>query len=167
MKCSILVTCAVALAVGGHSTLGKETATSVKQLEFNLRIFVGDPLGSREAGTLKLLAEPRLVTLENRPFYFASGGETAVPSVEGVRRVHVGLRVEGKAGTIKSGRVQIDITLSNTTVKDLAKDKFQIQNESIQTITKVRLGETVKLRWASANCQHQAWAELSVEQIKQ
>jgi hypothetical protein len=166
MKWSIALAIAAAMFVGSQSTLGGDKPSSGKQLLFNLRVCKGDPLGSREAGTLKVEAEPRLLTLENRPFSFVSGGEIAVTDGDSVEFVQSGWMIEGKAGTVKDGKVRLDITLSNTTVEERTEERIQLRTESRRTISAVRLGEVLKLRWGKGSAERQAWVELSVEEVK-
>jgi len=73
MKSSITFVFAAVLLVGSQSPADGDKQSPAKQLQVNLLVFEGDPLGSREARTLKVVAEPRLTVLENRPFNFTSG----------------------------------------------------------------------------------------------
>jgi hypothetical protein len=157
---------AAAMPVGSQSTAGGEQPPPGKQLLFNVRVFEGDPLGSREAGTLKVLAEPRLVTLENHPFSFASGGEIPVRDGQAVQFHSFGRRIEGKPGAVKEGKLRLEITLSNTTIGERTENRIQLHTESTRTITTVRLGEVMKLRWGKGSADRQAWVELSVEEVK-
>jgi hypothetical protein len=166
MKWSIPLAFAVTLLVGSRGALGTDKPASVKQLQFKLRVFEGDPLGSRKAGTLKVVAEPRLITLENRPFSFVSGGDIAVTDGEGVEFVQVGRKIEGKPGAVKDGKVRLDVTLSNSTVGERTRERIQIRTERTRTITTVRLGKVLKFRWGNGNADKQVWAELSVEEVK-
>jgi hypothetical protein len=114
MKWSIPLAFAAALLVGAHSTAQGDKSSTGKSFQFTIREFEGDPLGSLEAGTLKVRSEPRVATLEDRPFAYSSGGEMAVP--ESSKGVWFGRMIEGKAGALKDGKVRLDITLSITTV---------------------------------------------------
>lgn len=165
MKWSMTLAAAV-LFVSGQGVPGGDNRSSMKQLQFNLRVFEGDPLGSRETGTLKVVAEPRIITLEKRSFSFASGDEVAVTGSDGVQYVQSGQVLEGKPGAVKDGKIQLDITLSNTTVGKRTQGHIQLHTEMSRTITTVRLGEVVKLRWGKGTTDKQAWVELSVAEIK-
>jgi hypothetical protein len=166
MKWSITLAVAATMFVGSQVAPGGDKLSTGKQLQFNLLVLEGDPLGSREAGTLKVIAEPRLVTLENRPFSFLSGGEIAVNDGGSVQFVEFGRMIKGKAGTVKDGKVRLDLTLSNTTVGERTEERIQLHTDTSRTITTVRLGEIVKLRWGKGSADRQTWAELSVEEIK-
>jgi|GEM_PF-4569417 len=136
------------------------------QLWFNLRVFEGDPLGSQEAGTLRFVAESHLVATESRPFTFASGGQHAVVSGDGVEFVRIGRTIEATPGAVKDGQLRLDITLSNAAVGERSEERIQLHIESTRTVTTVRLGEVMKLRWARGTAKKQAWVELSVAEYR-
>lgn len=83
-----------------------------------------------------------------------------------MRFVPFGWMITGKPGAIKDGKVRLDITLTNTTVGQRNEGRTQLHTESMRTITTIRLGEVLKLRWGKGNADRQAWAELSVEEVK-
>lgn len=166
MKWSLAIALAAAVLVGSQSTAGDAKHSPGKPLQVNLRVFQGDPLGSREAGTLKLLADPNLITLENRVFTFVSGGEIAVTEGEEVQFVQIGRMIEGKPGAVKDGKVCLDLTLSNTTVGERTEERVQVHTESTRMISTVRLGEVVKFRWRKGSADRQVWVELTVAEVK-
>ncbi len=97
MRCTIVLAFATAMLFSCHSTAVSDAPSPGKQFQFNLRVLEGDPLGSLEEGTLKVLAEPRLITLENQSFSFHSGGEVTVrDDSRTVERVPFGRMIEGK-----------------------------------------------------------------------
>jgi hypothetical protein len=60
----------VALAAGAEP--------KVEQVQVDVRLLYGDPLGSRAEGTLKHISEPKLVTQNDRPAFFRAGGRKFV-----------------------------------------------------------------------------------------
>src|SRR5688500_17591060 len=105
----------VGVMVGGSRyTAGNDQPSPRTRLHFRLSIYEGDPLGSREAGTLKVLAEPILVTEENQSCSFNSGGEVPVGADGQVQYLPFGRMIKAKPGSVKDGKIPIDITLSNT-----------------------------------------------------
>ena len=78
--------------------------------------------------------------------------EMAVPDgAEAMQFVQLGRMIEGKPGAIKGGMGRLDITLSDTTVGEGTDERTQLHTESTRTITTVRLGEVVKLRWGKGS----------------
>jgi hypothetical protein len=173
MKRSIMLAVAAAVFFGGQFALGadKQVAlggdkpSSEKQLRFNLRLLEGDPLGSPEAGTVKVLTKPLLIACENQPFSFDCGTLVPVTHDGGVQYVKTGQTVKGKPSAVKDGKIDLDVTFSNTTFKG-NPEHFQLQTESTRTTTSLRLGEMVKLRCGKGSADKQTWVELSVEEIK-
>jgi hypothetical protein len=156
-----------AMLVGSESTSGRDKPASAKQIQFSLCIFEGDPLlGSREAGTLKVLAEPRVTTLENRPCTLISGGEIPVREGAQVEYVEYGTKFQCKPGLVKDGKIRLDLTVSNVTVGEKTEKRIQLTTESTRTITTVRLGEVIKIRVGQGSADKQVWAELSVDEVQ-
>lgn len=166
MKWSMAMALAAVLLVGSQSTAADDKPSPAKQLQLNLRVLEGDPLGSREAGTLKVVADPRILTLENRPASFVSGGEIAVTDGDGMQLIQLGRMVEVKPGAVKDSKVRLDITLSNTTIAERTEERIQVHTESTRMISTVRLGEVVKFRWRKGSADRRVWVELTVEEVK-
>ena len=159
MRWSITLAFAAAMLVGDHSQAGGDKSLPIKQFLFKLRVYEGDPLGSVEAGTLKLLAEPTLVTLENGSITFAyGGGEPAIPAgFKDMKFDQMGRMIKGTPVAVKDGKIRLDITLSNTTVGKGTEKHIQLNTESTRTITTVKPGEVVKLRWGKGSADKQVW----------
>jgi polysaccharide export outer membrane protein len=140
---------------------------SGKQFQVNVRVWQGDPLGSQEAGTRKVLSSPRLRILENEPFSIVVGGEVAVPDgPEKVQFVRVGRTIEGKSASAKDGRIHLDLTLTKTTAGERSGDRIRFHTESTRTIGTFKLGEVARLWWGKNTGDQQVWAELLVEEVK-
>jgi hypothetical protein len=168
MRCAFVLALAALLLTGGH-LVADDKQPSGKQLLFKITVLEGDPLGSREAGTQRSLAEPNLVSLEEQPFRFLAGGELPVP-IKGSKELHFvpyGLFIEGKAGEVKDGKVHLDLKLSMSTKPEgRTEEPIQIHTESTQTLTTVKLGEVLKQRVGKGTFDKQLWVELIVEEIK-
>lgn len=132
-----------------------------KQLRFDVLIFQGDPLGSKEAGTLEVLMRPQLVTLETQRGLVQAGQQYPVKIDDKVSDYTPGVTVEITPGTVKDGKVRIDVTMTKSTVAENSKEKVQFNTESTRIITTVKLGEVVKLR-----CGKETWIELSASLTK-
>jgi hypothetical protein len=167
MKWLVASALAAMVFAGSRFTFGANEPAPERQFLLHMRVSEGDPLGSREAGTLKVLAEPNVVALAGHPFSVLSGGEITITDHDGTKIPQFfGLKVEGKAGAVDDGKVRLDLTLSNTTVREQTEQRVQIHTESMRTIATVRLGEVVKFHWGKADSDRQAWMELSVEEFK-
>jgi hypothetical protein len=60
----------------------------------------------------------------------------------------------------------LSTSLSSSIVGERKGDHIQLHSESMRTITTVRLGEVVQLRWGKGSADRQAWVDLSVEEVK-
>jgi hypothetical protein len=132
-----------------------------RQIQISLTMKQGDPLGSREEGTLKVLAEPRLVTLERQPGSFLSGGEVRI----GGEMVHVGKLVKVTAEKVADGRLLLGVVLEHTDLSDRREDSAQFQTSRAIYSRTVKPGEVLRLRWGKNTPGPQTWAELSVREV--
>jgi hypothetical protein len=153
-----------AMIVGTHAAAAEDNPPPPKLLQFTVRIFEGDPLGSPKAGTLTLLADARLTTLENRSASVATGGEILVRDV--AKPVEIGLRLDLNPRVVKDGKVCVDLTMSHTAVGEKTNDRTQFHTHTTRTITTIKLGEVVKVRWSDGGADKKSWAELSVDKIQ-
>jgi hypothetical protein len=161
----LLAALAVALVGPGPSIAGDPLAAP-KTLQFNIRVYEGDPLGTPESGTLKVLADTRLVTLENRPASLVMGGELPLArDGKNIEYVQFGRTLECKPVMARDGKVHVDVNFSNTTVAANTTERIDLHAESARTLTTMKPGESLKLRWPGGTPEKQAWAELTVNVI--
>jgi hypothetical protein len=139
-----------------------------RQVQVRLVVFEGDPQGSREAGTLKVVAEPRLMAPEGRPFSFLDGGEQAVPAgASNVQFVEFGRSIRGTARQgEKAGTVFLDVTFDNTTIPEQNGDALRLNIEGTRTLGTFKVGEVVKLHGPKGAAGRQVWAELVVDMVE-
>ena len=165
MKWFMTLAVAAAMVVCGSPALGDGVpAGAKKEILCHVRICKGDPLGSREAGTVKVCQQPKLVTRENQPATFISGGEMPVKDGDAAIFVPFGTSVFLKPGSIKDGKIRLDVNVSITTADALA-DRAQFHTESTRSISTVRLGDVLKIRCGRGTADSQTWIELTVEEV--
>lgn len=170
------------VAIGTHrtsaaepvSSAGTKTASSPSQLRrqviVNLCFLEGDPRGSREKGTLELLAEPRLMTEDGRQCSFLAGRERfvddqpagAVCIKEGAQFSMIPTLGKGK----NRGKVFLDATLQVEKLQDEPGNKVCLRGRNVRSLGWVRLGEVVTLRVTDEASGKQTWAEVVVEEQK-
>jgi hypothetical protein len=132
-----------------------------------LAVRTGDPLGSREDGTLKTLSEPKLVIGHKRTGLVRAGGRQAVPNVEGeVVLEPVGISVEVTPVLRLDGKILLDAQITETEVSQgrglNTKHGFVpgIDSRSIRYSASVSQGQRVKVRVSSRSDSDQTWVEL-------
>ncbi len=164
MRGSIALVFVAAMIVGNQGAAAEVKPLPPKQLQFTVRIFEGDPLGSPQAGTLKVLADTRVTTIENRPMSVVSGQEILVPDVR--KPVQLGRMLEVIPGLVKDGMLCLDMTLSSTTAGEKKNGRAQFHAQTTRTITTIKLGEVLKVRWGDGGAAKQSWVELSVDKVQ-
>jgi hypothetical protein len=165
MKLLAGVTIAAALLGASVATAGTRDEAP-PQITFKLRVFESDPLGSPEAGTVKVLADSRLTTLEHRPFTFVTGGELPIPGKAGaIDYIPVGRSLQCVPTLLPDGRLRLDITLANAEVVDRSEDHTELRTQSMRRIMPAKTGEILKLRWPGGTAERQSWVELSAQLI--
>jgi Flp pilus assembly secretin CpaC len=166
MKRVSLFVLAATLIISGHHAIGGEKQSSDKQVRVNVSIWEGDPLGSEEEGTLKRVAQPTLVTLDGRHSSFMIGGEIVVPDGrKKVRFADHGVKMEVSPVLVDDGKIELTLTLSNTTLDKNTERRIQLHSESTQAIETVKQGEVVKLRLINRPGDKQLWAEVSAQEV--
>jgi RNA polymerase sigma factor (sigma-70 family) len=93
-------------------------------------------------GERKLLAAPRLVTLEDKPATFACGGERPVLMGRGrIERAIVGTVVQFVAHAGEEGKLCLDMTLSQSTPGAAQPGEVTFETKSIRTLRTVGFGQ--------------------------
>jgi hypothetical protein len=167
MKCRTISQVVLLVFLVGQTVTGEPTTNPNQHLTYHIRILQGDPLGSKEAGTLKVLASAKVVNLINRPIHMATGADFAVKNGSEVEHVPLGWIVALRTGTIHNDSVKLDITLAKTDVTKQEKEKQKLHTESTRSFVSAKFGETMKVRWNHGKVDHQTWIELSVVDPRQ
>jgi hypothetical protein len=137
------------------------------QVLCKLRVLSGDPIGSKEKGTLEILAQPNLTMPEHCRCSVFTGSEIAVPDgADGVEFVEIGHRVQIKTGAVKGGEIYLDITYTSTYAEDPTPERLRLHTESVRVTGTYKLGEMIKLSLSPRPADKQQWVELVVEEIK-
>jgi hypothetical protein len=166
MRKTSLWIAAAALLVTASVWAAGDNAAAPKQLQFNVRMLQGDPLGSVEAGTVRVLADTRLVTLEKRLASLVSGSEIDVRrDGNTMETVQIGHVMEIRPGAAQGGKVRLDITLRYTSVAANHGERTDLHTQSHRVLTTVKVGELLKLRWPGATAEKQVWVELSADEV--
>ena len=166
MRTSFAIACAAAMLVCGASTHGESKPAAAKQLQINLRLLEGDPLGSVEAKTIEVLSQPQIITLEGQAFACTIGQTISVSTDEGAEPIQFGVNIQGKPGAVKDGKVRLDITASHSTLESQTKERVEIRTDEARAITTARLGEVVKLRMDKGEGKRRKWVEVTVVEVK-
>jgi hypothetical protein len=150
----VLIAMAVVACLGLSSTTG--TAGNPERYLINVSVRQGDPHGSRAAGTLKVLAEPTLVTRAGHEASYSSGGTAQVDG----ESVELGNKLRVFADAAAEG-VRVKLSLEHTVLLEAAEATTRLRTDRALYSRKVKPGEVLKLDWGRPS--EQMWVELSVE----
>jgi hypothetical protein len=141
--------------------VSKRVVTVERQVILAVVMYVGDPLGSKEAGTLKVLAEPTIMLTHKQTGFFQVGGEGQGGIVI---RATPCLRLDGKIGmecdtqisTVNRGR---GLTTDNGFIPG-------VDTEACQTKVVLTPGKPFKVRLSSRSAEDQTWMELTATVVE-
>jgi hypothetical protein len=127
------------------------------QIRIQVRIMQGDPLGSVEAKSVKLLAAPVVQTLEKREAWIITGSEEVIAN----ETVLMGHKVCVVSEVLADGRIRVQVKLEHRRKLDAANNAHDLElTQRIYTRT-VAEGETLRLPFGPLNA-NATWVELNV-----
>jgi hypothetical protein len=142
-----------------------DASESPRQFIAYLRICQGDPKGSVEKGTIKVLSRPAIVTTENRPATIVIGGERALPADESVRLNH-GVQGEIKPHGLVNGKIRADLKFEITeAMKTGDEDVIGTSGFCLRTSGLFKPGETVKLVGDKSADGKTTWVEVTLDVV--
>src|SRR3954468_22728896 len=145
--------------------LGLGASVEPVQYQIDVKLFTGDPLGSRAEGTVKHLAEPRIVTRSGERASFRSGGEVAVKHPAGTLVLEpIGTSVEVLPTARPDGTILMDLgtTFRTVNARPGATGVPGFTERSVRLNRLARPGETFKVRIAAESPTDQTWVEVTV-----
>jgi type II secretory pathway component GspD/PulD (secretin) len=100
-----------------------------------------------QADNKKILAEPFLVTQEEKPASFCSGSQIVLPTGKGqkVESAQLGFSARMKVQGLKNGKVRLDVSIQNDKQEKTTGNRTRIQSNSVRSIEFLRPGELVTL----------------------
>ncbi len=132
----------VAGTVGGGCGPAPVKPEAPRQFQFDCRITKADGAGGR-----KVLAEPRLVSLEGRKASFLSGGEVPVPAGgDKVEFAETGLRMDMIVTEAKGGKLRLDVTVHDIKPEPGAAEGVRVRDHSVRSIEVLSPKEPVTLK---------------------
>ncbi len=139
-----------------------DTSGRVFQVEFT--VLTGDPLGSRKAGTQRILASPTLAMMSGREAQFTVGGEIPIPQSQPVQFATTGTILRFKVTGKDESNVQLSVQAENVTLKGQTKDQFTLDTKGAKLFGVQKLDEKTTMR-ISEEAEKQTWVEFTVMDI--
>jgi hypothetical protein len=131
-----------------------------KQYQIDFKVLQGDPLGSLEEGTLKIVAEPTIVTLEKQAASFQSGGVVKIDGDDVQTGLTGKFTPEGAAG----GTIRLSACFNYTQILSEKENSLQLQTNQAHFVRTVKSGQVVRLQ-LSRPVEPRIWVELSVKEF--
>jgi hypothetical protein len=145
----VLAALVASLAIGLSATHGGEKPVA-KQIQIDMALKVGDPLGSKGDG-VKYLAEPKLVILAGRPGTLGMSDEENLTILSTLAA---------------DGAIHLNVRSEQTLVLEKSKDRTLEQVNRITFDRDVQPGEVVKLRLTKAGEMPVRWIEMSARAVE-
>lgn len=132
-----------------------------RQVMLNLRVCTGDPLGSLDDKTLRVISQPTLsVRHKQTGFFQATGSDQAGVTFRATPR----LRLDGKID------LACETTIATVTrgrgIQTAAGFTPGLDSKTVKTATILTPGKTVKVRLESKSATDQTWIELRAEVVE-
>jgi hypothetical protein len=155
------------LALGlANQGFGDEDPLLGKGVTLQFRVLQGDPFGSEQAGTAKLLTRPMIMTREGCTALCQIDSEPHV-SVGGFQKpVAIGRRIEVTPWDLRNGKVSVDLTIEDTRLIHKGEAELQVQTRSTRTMGRYPLGQPIKINCGEVAPGEQQWAEVTPEEYK-
>jgi hypothetical protein len=128
-------------------------------LQIDIVLCQGDPLGSRVEGTLKYLAEPRIVVEAGRPACFVTGWSPLDDELDPKRPR---TRIDLVATSDSKGKLRVEVKAAQgeTRARLPGQSRFVEQTPGLSRL--VAPGEKFRFRIAADSPGSQTWAEVTV-----
>lgn len=149
---TLFFSCVLMLASAAQSRAGK--------FEIDVTVYKGDPKGNREAGTMRLISAPQMVTRSGEEGTVAIGGQILL----GKQAVPVGQHVSITATDLGKGAIQVKLVFKNNKVIGPAAAP-QVTIESDNAATTIKSGGRIRLELGH-DPKDKTWVEVTIREAK-
>jgi hypothetical protein len=158
---SLLAISVIILNVTGSLAAEPPARAELKPVNCQIRILEGTPKGTLESGTLKVLAEPTLVTLETREAVFVVGGEVEIPGTD--EKLPFGTTLKFTPGKIDQGSVFARISLEVVQLADVEDKSYAASSGSVvRAVGTFPCGKPIRIVARELGDGKQLWAEITL-----
>jgi hypothetical protein len=140
-----------------------EPTTNAKKVLCHIRGLEGDPSGSIEKGTIKVLWEPHLATVIGEEVSYGSGSDNEVPGT--AQTLYGGVWVSIKPTHANQGKVTARIALEMTRLDDTDRQSFLTSSgRLVRAVGTFAWGKPVKIVGQEKINGKQFWIEVTFEE---
>ncbi len=144
--------------------LAAQDAVPVKEFVVHLRLFEGNPNGSVEEGTIRVVAAPPISVCANQTFVFKSGRDAAIlDSAKTKHRRFYGRIILGEITPLRNGTVTVDFAIE-TILPQMSRHRGRavldtLSITSTQSMVQGKLNEVLRM---SPPPGARVWADIKV-----
>jgi len=115
----------------------------------------------------QILAEPKIVTVANRPVHFHVGRELKLPKLDDIKptEVNTGTRMQLTCGEPREGKVSIDLKISLATPQKREDDLAAVSEQSLHVQGSIPLGLEKRFALTNKDDGVQRYVLLKIEQV--
>ena len=154
--------------VSATATVSTRAAPAPKEtkLEIDVKVLAGDPLGSREAGTIQCLSQPQMWLTDKQEGTASSGQRVKVNGEEVLVGTTVKITpVTGKDANGKDGSIQLKCFFEYSQVVSCFGDELVLQATQGSCTRGVKAGEIMRFQLGKCS-EGQMWVELTVREVE-
>jgi hypothetical protein len=149
MRRYIIAALALVLLTRMTAPVSAQKGPGQREVTLDINVFEGDPKGSRAKGTIRLLARPRITTLEDRPACTRLGSSSIVEGKYAVSAAFEGMTFLPSRMPDGKIRLEVDSTLAGA--------------EPRRVVRTVKSGQEVKVELGKTPSGDMRWAVIKVE----
>jgi hypothetical protein len=146
----------ISLVTAAALVAAKPDVSVTKQVQINIQIGRGDPKGTVEAGTMRIISMPTVTTKKDRPGYVLSGREVPVVRDGNVEYLQFGIRVQVTPRSIDKRSVEVEVEFEDSSREGSPPLRAAMSGRFAR-------GHAVRLFLPTPPGEPQIWAEIVVE----
>jgi hypothetical protein len=162
MCSAVFAALVAAVTMSGYADGGERT--SPKVLKFQIQVCECEGPGNFGLGHKRVLSQPQLVTHEGQPARYLVGQSVQVPGSS--ETIDCGVSMLIAPGTVKDGKVRLDITFEHSRPVENTDERLQVNTEVVRAVRTVKLGEAFLLKIEKGVMERHVWAVVHVEEFK-
>jgi hypothetical protein len=145
--------------VPASATVSTGDTPKEKQYQIDVKVLEGDPLGSREEGTVHPLAQPCIVAVEKQEANVLVGQTVKLDGEE----ILAGVQIKIIPDRGKEGTIRLNMVFKCTEIVSEKEDSLLLQSNEARYFRTVKPGEVLRLKMGKS-AEGQRWVELTAKE---
>jgi hypothetical protein len=139
-----------------------QATPGVRTYEVVCALYQGNPQGKP-----KVLANPTLTVMHDRPVRFAVGGEVRAMGLDGPVTLPTGVSVSVRIKADQVGRVLVHMVCEEQSASESADGNVQTSSKGAKLLGTIKLGEKQTLDLGDKGAKNKSWVEVTIKEIPQ